>query len=440
MKLLLKNGLIFNPKTGKYENRDILIDGHKIQDVGNEIVDEEAQIINVSGMIIAPGLVDAHVHFREPGQEYKETIESGSRAAAAGGFTTVVLEPNTSPPVDDPSSIAKVLEIARKSSIVNVYLKAAITKGMMGERLTDIQALKNAGAVAISEDGNPVGDEKLMHEALKMSKSANILVSPHCEESKFYREKEQLKQKKPPFLFGDGTQRPYWAEADFIKRDIALTKKTGAKLHVSHVSLAKSVDLIARAKSEGVDITAEATPHHLILTEEDAKNIGTNAKVNPPLRTKEDVDAVREGLINGVIDIIASDHAPHSLEEKELPWESSSGRGEAAFGLIGLETTLALVLTYLVKPGLLTLPQAIDKLSAIPAKIFGLKAGSLALGSNADITVIDPEEKWKIDVSRFYSKSRNCPFNGWEVQGKAVMTIVRGCVVMKEGGITSGPL
>lgn len=433
-KLLLKNGTVIDPKSNKNNVLDVLIDGSRIKKIGRNIKYKNAEIINAKGLIITPGLVDVHVHLREPGQEYKETIESGSRAAAAGGFTTVVMEPNTVPPADTPSRIARVLEIARNAGIITIYTKACISKGLRGDRLSDVKALKNAGAVAISDDGNPVAGKKLMYNALKESKKANTLVSPHCEESNFYRNQQKLKikQKKQSHHFiGDArfTEKPYCSEANFIKRDIELAKKTGAKLHISHVSLAESIEMIADAKNDGVNITAEAAPHHLLLTEKNAKKTGTNAKVNPPLRTQKDMDAIREGLINGTIDIIASDHAPHAIQEKALKWE------KAPFGLIGLETTLALVLTYLVKPGLLTMSQAIEKMSILPAKIFKLKAGCLASGSKADITIIDPKKKWTIDSSKFYSKGRNCPFDGWEVQGKAVMTIVKGRIVMKDGKI-----
>lgn len=436
MKLLLKNGTVIDPATNKNGLFDVLIDGKKIKAIEKKILYKNAQIIDVKGMVIAPGLVDAHVHFREPGFEHKETIETGSWAAAAGGFTAVIMEPNTSPPIDSPSRISKVLNIIKKNSIINVYTKACITKGLKGERLGNIEALKDAGAVAISDDGNPVYGKKIMHNAFQKSILAGIPVSPHCEESHLYREKFKAKLKKKTHLLINTNKffkQPYSSEAEFIERDIELAKKTGAKLHISHVSFAKSVKLIANAKNEGVNVTAEVAPHHLILTEKNAKTLGTNAKVCPPLRTKRDVDALNEGLINGAIDIIASDHAPHSEKEKALPWKS---RGkEAPFGMIGIETTLALVLTFLVKPGLLTMYQAINKLSTLPAKIFGLEAGSLALGSKADITIIDPEKKWTIDASKFYSKSRNCPFDGWEVQGKAIMTIIGGRIIMKEGEI-----
>jgi dihydroorotase len=303
---------------------------------------------------------------------------------------------------------------------------------MKGKRLADIIGLKQAGARAISDNGNPIPGYRLMQNALIKGKEKGILLSPHCEESAFYREKILREKGKMPYSSpGAG---PYTSEAGFIKRDVALAEKTGGHLHLSHVSLAKSVDIIAEAKKRGVKVTAEATPHHLLLTEKMAKEIGPNAKVNPPLRSEEDVAAVREGLASGVIDIIASDHAPHSPEEKNREWD------QAPFGVIGLETTLGLVLSFLVRPGILTLSQAIEKMTITPAKIFGLDVsggGSLKPDVKADLTLIDLERKWKVDTSRFYYKGRNCPFNGWELQGKAILTMVAGKIIAKDGIIVS---
>ena len=387
-----------------------------------------------------PGLVDVHVHFREPGQEYKEDLRTGSLAAAAGGFTTVIAEPNTTPPIDSPLRLRRLLDHARKKSVINFYSKAAITKGMKGNSLTNIFKLKEAGARAISDDGNPIAGRRLMGNALTKGKESGILVTPHCEESVFYREKILRQREKlegrsifslMPYASPEGG--PYSSEAGFIKRDVELAERTGANLHISHVSLAKSVDIIAEAKKRGVKVTAEATPHHLLLTERMAREIGPNAKVNPPLRSEEDVAAVREGLASGVIDIIASDHAPHSPEEKNRDWE------KAPFGIIGLETTLGLVLTFLVRPGILTLSQAIEKMTIMPARIFGLDVlgiGSIKPGAKADLTLIDLDTKWKVDSNSFYSKGRNCPFNGWELYGKAILTIVAGRIVAKDGKIT----
>jgi dihydroorotase len=278
-----------------------------------------------------------------------------------------------------------------------------------------------------------------MRNALIKGKESGILVTPHCEESALYRERILKKQEKlghrsfsPRMPYSSPGAGPYTSEAGLIKRDVELAERTGANLHISHVSLAKSVDIIAEAKKRGVKVTAEATPHHLLLTEKMEKEIGPNAKVNPPLRSEEDVAAVREGLANGTIDIIASDHAPHSPEEKNRHWD------QAPFGVIGLETTLGLVLTFLVRPGILTLGQAIEKMTIAPARIFGLDVmgvGSLRPGIKADLTLIDLDRKWKVDVNSFYSKGRNCPFNGWDLQGKAILTIVAGRIVAKDGAI-----
>ena len=428
MMILLKNVHVLNPLINLMgENVDILIDDSKIKAIGENIVNNDALIINAGNKIAVPGLVDVHVHFRQPGQEHKETIYTGSRAAAAGGFTSVVTEPNTSPPIDTVSRIKELLKIAENQSIVKFYTKACITEHSKGERLTRIRDLKDAGAAAVSDDGNPVPDEDLMGKALEESARCGILVSPHCEESEFYRQK--MSQRNLPV-----SPIPYNSEVEFVRRDIALAEKAGARIHISHVSLAESVKEIAGAKKRGVAVTAEAAPQHFILTEKDAKEIGTNAKVNPPLRSAEDVAAIKSGLADGTIDIIATDHAPHSPQEKAVPWE------QAPFGLIGLETSLGLVLTYLVQPGILTLSQAIAKMSTIPAKIFGLPVHEIAEGQPADLTLIDLEQKWTVDADKFYSKGRNCPFNGWQLQGKAFMTIVNGRIVMQDGRIIPPPL
>jgi dihydroorotase len=361
-------------------------------------------------------------------------------AAAAGGFTTVIAEPNTLPPIDTPARLRNLLAIAKKKSIINFYSKAAMTIKMTGRKLADIDRLKEAGAKAISDDGNPVPGHRLMRNALIKGKECGILVNPHCEESAFYRERilrkqERLRQRSLWLLMPSSPgARPYTSEDGFIKRDIELAEKADASIHISHVSLARSVDIIAKAKRRGVKVTAEATPHHLLLTEQMEKEIGPNAKVNPPLRSEEDVAAVREGLANGTIDVIASDHAPHSPEEKNRHWN------QAPFGVIGLETTLGLVLTFLVRPGILTLSQAVEKMTIMPAKIFGidmLGVGSLRSGVQADLTLIDLDRKWKVDVSSFYSKGRNCPFDGWKLHGKAILTIVAGRIVAKDGIIGS---
>jgi dihydroorotase len=428
MKLLIKKASLVTAELGAPRLSDVLIDDGKIGEIAENIVAPDATIIDASGKVLVPGLVDAHVHFREPGQEYKEDLHTGSSAAAAGGFTTVIAEPNTVPPIDTPARLRRLLNTAGKKSIINFYSKSAITKGTMGYRLTDIAKLKEAGARAISDDGNPIPSRRLMRNALVKSKECGTLVSPHCEESALYR--QRILSSFPRMPYAPPGAGPYTSEAGFIERDIELAEKTGARLHISHVSLARSVEIIANAKKRGVNVTAEATPQHLLLTEKMAREIGPNAKVNPPLRSEEDVEALREGLANRTIDIIASDHAPHSPEEKNRSWD------QAPFGVIGLETTLGLVLTYLVRPGILTLSQAIGKMSIMPAKIFGLDVlgvGSLKPGVKADLTLIDLKRKWRVDANSFYSKGRNCPFSGWELQGKAVLTIVAGRIVAKDG-------
>ena len=446
MKLLIKKGTILNPSTGRTDVLDVLIDGSRIKEIASDIpgAAQDALIIDARNKWVVPGLVDVHVHLRQPGQEHKESIYTGSRAAAAGGFTTVVAEPNTRPAVDNPSRLGKVLGIASEQSIVNLYSKACITIGAQGEKLVDVGRLKEAGAVAISDDGNPVPCEDLMRNALWKAKEHGILVSPHCEESAFYRERVMNEWRTRnggqettlPMMPYSNSHKPYTSECGFVARDIRLAEETGARIHISHVSLAHSVEMIAKAKKRGVNITAEATPHHFLLTEVMGREIGTNAKVTPPLRSEEDVKAVKQGLADGTIDIIASDHAPHSPDEKSLPWEDDAGE-EAPFGVIGVETTVGLVLTHLVQSGILTPAQAIEKMSYLPARIFGLEncMGTLESGGRGDVTIIDPMMKWKVDADRFYSKSRNCPFHGWELQGKAVAVIVNGELVMEDGEI-----
>ena len=436
MKFLIKKANLVAAEFEPSQVMDVLIRDGRISEISKDIHYPEASAIDGSGRVLVPGLLDVHVHFREPGQEYKEDLRSGSKAAAAGGFTTVIAEPNTVPPIDTPGRLENLLKSVSQKSIVHFYSKAAITRGMMGTKLTDIAKLKEAGAKAISDDGNPVPGSRLMLNALTKAERCGILVSPHCEESASYREgilkkRGRLGQSSAlPRMPYSTHGAPYTSEEGLIRRDIESAERADARIHISHVSLAKSVEIIAEAKKRGVRVTAEATPHHLLLTERMAKEIGPNAKANPPMRSEEDMLAVRQGLAEGTIDVIASDHAPHSPDEKKRPWD------QAPFGIIGLETTLGLVLTFLVRPGILTLSQAIGKMTAVPAKIFeldGVGIGSFKPGIPADLTLIDLNKKWKVDSHRFYSKGRNCPFDGWELQGKAILTMVAGQIVAKDG-------
>lgn len=422
MGILIKNGRVVDPANKIDQQLDILIEGDIIKEIAPGLVVEDVKVIDASGKIVVPGLIDVHVHFRQPGQIDKETIETGSRAAAKGGFTTVIAEPNTIPPINTALRVKNVLNIARQSSLVNFYTKACITTDN-GRRLACIPELKEAGAIAISDDGNPVFGRRLMAHAFITARRNNIQVSPHCEESEYYR--QRVKQRF-------GTEMPLWqdycAEAGFVKREIELAERIGWSVHISHVSLADSVRQVSLAKKRGVRVTSEATPHHFTLTDTATQEkTNTLAKVNPPLRSIKDVEAIKEGLKDGSIDVIATDHAPHTSQEKDLPWD------KAAFGMIGLETSLGLVLTELVQPGILSLSEAIAKMTINPAKAFGLEAGELKRGKIADITLIDPLEDWVVDLNLFESKSRNCPFHNWNLQGRAILTMVKGKIVM-EGG------
>jgi dihydroorotase len=365
-----------------------------------------------------------HVHFRQPGKhEYKETIKTGSRAAAKGGFTTVVCEPNTVPPIDDWNQrVKRVLDIAKHDSVVNLYTKACISKGMKGKKIVNVWKVIQEGAVALTDDGFPVSDINIMSAAAGKAVQYGIPLCPHCEESRLWGRRDAINLER---------RMNYHQETDYIRRDIHVAKDTGCSIHFPHVSLATSVQEIRKAKSEGVPVTAEATPHHFTLTWEEGEKIGENAIVNPPLRSAKDVEAIKVGLRDGTIDVIATDHAPHA-------WYEKKGR-KPPFGIIGLETTLGIVLTHLVDPGVLSLVSAIRKMTANPARILNLKRGDLGIGMPADITIIDLNKEWVVDVKEFESKGRNCPFDGWKLKGKAVMTIVGGKVVMNQGKIIDPP-
>lgn len=421
MKLLLKNGRVIDPLNGIDDLFDLLVEDGMIKGIAPEIESENAIVIDASNRVVTPGLIDMHVHFRQPGRhEYKETIRTGSCAAAKGGFTTVVCEPNTVPPIDNAKKVKQVLAIAQEVGMVNVYTKASITKGLRGKEIINVGRVVSQGAVALTDDGFPVRDIEVMEKAAREARKYRIPICPHCEETRLRGRREAKVRAR------------YHSEAAYIARDIHVVKDTYCSLHFSHVSLAKSVDYIAQAKKEGLPVTAEATPHHFTLTADDAKKIGPNAKVNPPLRKAKDVAAIKKALRDNIIDVIATDHAPHA------PYEKISHN--PPFGVIGLETALGIVLTYLVHPGILPLSSAIAKLTVNPAKILKLKRGGLSVGMPADITIIDLNKEWVVDVNEFASKGRNCPFAGWKLKGKAVMTIVGGKVVMNEGKICETPL
>ncbi|MDI6840761.1 MAG: dihydroorotase [bacterium] len=440
MNLLIKNGRVVDPANNLDGKFDILVEGSKIKEVssqavasncGRGLINQTPTIIDASNKLVVPGLIDVHVHFREFGKsEEKETIYSVSRAAAMGGFTTIICQPNIKPRVDSPAKVRQVINEAKKYSLVNLYPSACITKGRAHKELVDIKEIKEAGAVKLTDDGDPVIYETLMYNALKEAKKFNLPLSSHCGLSNWA---ELTLKKLGDQTVGSTLEKGYFynSETFFVRRDIRLANKARCPLHIEHVSLKTSVDEIRHAKIKGYKITAEVTPHHFILSKNDLSKYGTNAKVNPPLREIHDIEALREALKDDTIDVIASDHAPHMSEDKNLAWEY------APFGIVGLETTLGLVLTELVSKNILSLSQAITKMTANPAKIFNLQAGSLGVGMPADITIIDLEKEYKVNTNQFESLGKNCPFNGWKLKGKAIATIVGGKVVMRDGKILS---
>ncbi|HSO71755.1 MAG TPA: dihydroorotase [Thermodesulfobacteriota bacterium] len=431
MGLLLKDGLVLDPAQNLEERRDLLIENGRVAILGapGSVPGEAHQVVDASGLWICPGFIDMHTHLREPGQEYKETVETGGRAAAAGGFTSVACMPNTMPVNDSATVTRYILEKAAEARGVRVYPVAALSQGSEGEILAEYGDLKEAGAVALSDDGRPVSNSQLMRRSLEYAHTFNMLVISHAEDLA---------------LTGDGVMHegmvsvemglkgiPAAAEEVAVFRDIELARLTGARLHIAHVSTARSVDIIRRAKAEGVRVTAETAPHYFSLTDEAVRGFNTNAKMSPPLRTMADMAAIRAGLADNTLDCIASDHAPHSILEKDVEFN------QAANGVIGLETAVGLSLE-LVQGGVLTKAQLVAKLSTNPARILQVPGGSLQVGGPADITVLDPDRVWTVDVQQFRSKSRNTPFNGRQMTGRTVLTIVGGEVKFREEGLNEG--
>jgi dihydroorotase len=425
MDLLIKGGRVVDPLLDLDGSLDILIEEGCISRIAPHIEKEGVPLLEAQGKIVVPGLIDMHCHLRDFNEAHKETIATGTRAAAMGGFTTVVCEPNTDPPLDNLENLQRWIKRAQRDGCVNLHTKICITKGREGEKLTNLKALfRRPWVVAATDDGNPVVNDKVMARAFAKAREYELLLTPHCEESPATI---QAFQKNNPLIPLPEDSAHYKREPHYVARELELAEKTNWRVHICHVSMASSLDLIRRARARWVAVTCEATPHHLTVTEKDAAKCGPDAKVNPPLRQREDVEALRAGLKDGTIDVIASDHAPHAPEEKAQGWE------QAPMGVIGLETTLGVILTALVHPGIITVSEAIERLSANPAKILGLPGGSLAVGKPADITLIDMDKKWVVDPDAFASKGRNTPFTGWRLKGKAYATIVGGKVVMREG-------
>lgn len=426
--LLIKGGRILDPATDTDRVADLLIrDGkvERISGISEKIGSKAQEVIPAQGKLVVPGLIDIHVHLREPGREDEETILSGSQAAVAGGFTAVACMANTHPPIDSQEGVRFVLEKANLAKC-RIYPIAALTKGQQGEELSEIADLVKSGAVALSDDGTPVSRSQIMRRALEYSQIFGILIISHCEDKDLSSEGAMNESYTSTLLGLDGI--PSVSEEVMVARDIQLAQFTGGRLHIAHLSTAGSLVLLREAKRKGVRVTAEVTPHHLLLSDElIGPSFDTNLKMNPPLRGREDIEALRQGLADGTIDCIVTDHAPHSLEEKDVEFDA------APFGIIGLETSLGLILTEIHHKGILDLKAIISLMSTNPAKVLGLKGGNLRPGAPADITIIDLQKEWKVEPSKFKSKSRNTPFGGWKLKGKAVATIVDGEIVYREG-------
>ena len=425
--LLIQNGRIIDPANGRDEMADLLIQDGRIAAIGKGLTRAGADIIDARGKIVAPGLVDLHVHLREPGFESAETIASGTRAAAAGGFTSVVPMANTNPVVDTAAGIKFIQERASADAAVNVFPIAAVTRGQLGETIVEFGDLVQAGAMAFSDDGHAIMNNEIMRRALEYCAMFDVPILDHCGDVNLIGNGVMCEGEVSTRLGLPGI--PPVAEAIQVARDIALAEYVGGKVHIQHVSCALSVDFIKRGKERGVAVTAEATPHHLALTDACLERYDSNFKMAPPLPSEEERQAIVRGLAEGVIDCIASDHAPHSATQKDKTFD------EAPFGVIGSETAFSVVYTELVVGGTLTLPQLIEKLSVAPARILKLPKGTLSIGADADVTILDTEWQGEIDESMFRSRSRNTPFLGRKVRGKAAATIVRGRVVYRDGQI-----
>jgi len=421
MKLLIKNGYVVDPANKIDEKLDVLVNNGKIEKTGKSIAGKEAKVIDAEGCVVTPGFIDMHVHFREPGHEYKETIETGSRAAAKGGFTTVCCMPNTNPPLDNQAMIEFINMKSKQVGLIDVLAIGTITKARAGEEMAPIGELFKAGAVAISDDGSTVMNAEILRRALEYCKMFNIPVIEHCEDKNLTVEGTMNEGFYSTKLGLKGI--PNAAEETIASRDIILAKETGGKLHLAHMSTAGSIELIANAKKNGINVTCETAPHYFVLDDSMLTGYDTNFKMNPPLRSKDDVKAIKKALKDGIIDVIATDHAPHAELDKDLEFTL------AAFGIIGLETALPLIVEYLVRTKVLTMPQAIAKITCNPAKILNLNKGTLSEGADADITIFNPDKGIVISEDFFAGQSTNSPFLGQEMHGAVLYTIKGGKVV-----------
>ena len=421
VKILIKNGRVLDPASRTDGIMDLLIEDERIVKAAPRIAHEADRVVDAEGCWVMPGLIDIHVHLREPGFEHKETIKTGAMAAAKGGFTTICPMPNTKPVTDSPEMIRWVIEKARAEAPINVLPVGAVTIGQMGEELADIEGMAKAGAIGISEDGKSVMNAALYAKAMEKARDCGIVVMAHCEDKNLVGRGVMQKCEKAEELGLEGISNA--VEDVIVARDILLAKETGARLHLCHCSTADSVVLTKLAKDQGLPVTAEVCPHHFTLTADDIKEDDGNYKMNPPLRGKADVQALKEGLRDDVMDVISTDHAPHSAEEKNKSMKL------ALFGIVGSETSVALTITEMVKTGYLTPLQMADKMSYQPAKVLGIDKGTLAEGKIADITIIDPDAEYVIDPEKFVSMGKNTPFGGKKVSGRVLMTICGGKVV-----------
>jgi dihydroorotase len=422
-RLLIRGGRVVDPAQAIDRVDDVLVEDGRIAAIaGGGAADE---IIDASGLIVCPGLVDMHVHLREPGREEDETIATGARAAVAGGFTSIACIPNTEPPIDTQANVEFIHQKAARADACNVFVVACVSRNREGKELAEIGQLVEAGAVAFSDDGSPVADAELMRRAFEYCRMFDKAILAHEEVLELSRG-GVMNEGLVSLVLGLPGMPPA-AEDVMIGRDIALAEVTGGRLHVMHVSTAGGVELVRAAKARGARVTAEACPHHFTLTDESLRGFDSNFKMSPPLRTAADVDAIIAGLIDGTIDCIATDHAPHALEKKMLELD------RAPFGILGLETAVGLAVTRLIVPGRIGWPRLVEAMSTLPARILGIDRGTLRPGAVADITLIDPQQTWQVDVEAFQSKSVNSPFHGWTLQGRAVATIVGGRVKYRLG-------
>lgn len=424
MTILIRNGRVINPAEKRDEVADLLIENDRVKAIDKNIDVDADKVIDAEGCFVMPGLIDLHVHLRDPGLTYKEDIESGGKAAANGGYTTICCMPNTKPVTDCEEVISYIVNKAKEKSPVNVLPVGAVTKGMLGKEITDVFGMKKAGICAISEDGKSVMNSQVYREAMENAVKADVPVLAHCEDINLVHGGVINMGEKSKEFNVNGISNA--VEDIIVARDILLAKETGAKLHLCHCSTKDSVTMVKEAKADGVKVTAEVCPHHFAMCTDDMKTMDSNYKMNPPLRTREDMEALIEGLKNDIMDVISTDHAPHSAEEKARPIT------EAPFGIVGSETALPLTVTYLLKPGHITPMQMAEKMSYNPAKVIGIDKGDISVGKIADIVVINPDKEYVIDVNTFKSKGRNTPFDKMKVSGSVEYTIVGGKIVKEK--------